>query len=304
MPNYNPKTEHLPKQKTVWQHLPTKAVRVPEIFLEDIERYARSLDNGSESVSISAQEPPSLEFTFNLLRNWELEDLIKLQLELSVIIEEKKEQNCDRRLERAICYLSSQCDGASSIDGQGFNKADSGFGHWLAGQIRQQRPLLQAHALAAYNMIKKYSKQLNRAGLSLPLWDAIAHQYPVNSAPVIITQENITITPEYRVEIKGEMIAVYAPYDKTGKFQRDSKTINGWKFEGEDRSWRFPLLKIEEVIEKLTNNQFHLTPEVEGALLAARMGIALAQIQREEEEAATRKLFNSVAIDWDTNQKW
>nr|WP_292824041.1 UvrD-helicase domain-containing protein [Nostoc sp. JL33] len=44
MPNYNPKTEHLPKQKTAWQHLPTKAVRVPEIFLEEIEKFARSLD--------------------------------------------------------------------------------------------------------------------------------------------------------------------------------------------------------------------------------------------------------------------
>jgi hypothetical protein len=44
MPNYHPKTEHLPKQKTAWEHLPTKAVRVPEIFLEEIERYARSLD--------------------------------------------------------------------------------------------------------------------------------------------------------------------------------------------------------------------------------------------------------------------
>ncbi|MHC5823679.1 MAG: SNF2-related protein, partial [Nostoc sp.] len=213
------------------------------------------------------------------LRNWELEDLIKLQLELSVIIEEKKEQNCDRRLERAICYLSSQCDGASSIDGQGFNKADSSFGHWLASQIQQQRPLLQAHATAAYKMIQKYSKQLGRAGISLPLWDAIAYQYPVNSAPVRITEENITITPEHRVEIKGDMIAVYAPYDKSGKFQRDSKTINGWKFEGEDRSWRFPLLKIEEVIEKLTDEQFHITLEVEGA-------IALAQRQRQEEEQA------------------
>jgi len=44
MPNYHPKIEHLAKQKTTWQHLPTKAVRVPEIFLEEIEGYARSLD--------------------------------------------------------------------------------------------------------------------------------------------------------------------------------------------------------------------------------------------------------------------
>jgi hypothetical protein len=284
MPNPHPKVENLVKQKTVWKNLPTKPLRVPEIYCEEIENYARLLDAGMESKFWDGEddEPPSasqLEFVLNSVRSWQLEDIVKLQSELPAIIDEKKEKTSDRRLERAICYLSSQCDGANSLDGQGFNKADSGFGHWLAGQIRQQRPLLQAHALAAYNMIKKYSKQMSKAGLSLPLWDAIAHQYPVNSAPVIVTQEDKTITPEHRVEVKGDMIAVYAPYDSSGKFQRDSKTIEGYKFEGSDKSWRFPLSKIQEVIEKLTNDQFHLTPEVEGA-------VALAQKEREEEEAA------------------
>lgn len=44
MPNPHPKTEQLPKQKTTWNNLPTKATRVPEIFLEEIEKFARSLD--------------------------------------------------------------------------------------------------------------------------------------------------------------------------------------------------------------------------------------------------------------------
>ncbi|BDI20975.1 hypothetical protein ANSO36C_67770 (plasmid) [Nostoc cf. commune SO-36] len=320
MPNPHPKTEHLTKQKTTWNNLPTKAVRVPEIFLEEIEGYARSLDNGSSPLDSvisaldrlkpdelsqlklavsslcgddepapAAQQSQDLNFVLNTVKSWQLEDVIKLQLELPSIIDEKKEETADRRLERAICYLSAQCDGASSIDGQGFNKADSGFGHWLALQIRQQKPLLQSIALAAYNMIKKYSKQLSRAGLSLPLWDAIAHQYPVDSPLVRVINENsLSITPEHRVEIKGNMIAVYAPYDKSGKFQRDSKTINGWEFKGEDKSWRFPLLKIQEVMEKLTNDQFHLTPEVEGA-------IALAQKERQEEEAAKEAAALAVA---------
>lgn len=45
MPNYYPKTEHLAKQKTTWNNLPTDAVRVPLIFLEEIKAYARSLDS-------------------------------------------------------------------------------------------------------------------------------------------------------------------------------------------------------------------------------------------------------------------
>ena len=29
-----------------WQHLPTKAIRLPEIFLQEIADFARKLDNG------------------------------------------------------------------------------------------------------------------------------------------------------------------------------------------------------------------------------------------------------------------
>lgn len=44
MPNPHPKTEHLTKQKTTWNNLPTEVTRVPLIFLEEIKTYARSLD--------------------------------------------------------------------------------------------------------------------------------------------------------------------------------------------------------------------------------------------------------------------
>lgn len=44
MANPHPKTEHLPKQKTEWNHLPTESARYPKIFLEEIKQYARSLD--------------------------------------------------------------------------------------------------------------------------------------------------------------------------------------------------------------------------------------------------------------------
>ncbi|MBH8577958.1 ATP-dependent helicase [Nostocaceae cyanobacterium CENA369] len=44
MSNVNPKIEHLPKQKTAWQHLPTKALRIPEIFETAALAYVRALD--------------------------------------------------------------------------------------------------------------------------------------------------------------------------------------------------------------------------------------------------------------------
>ncbi|WP_373527366.1 DEAD/DEAH box helicase [Nostoc sp.] len=290
MPNYHPKTEHLPKQKTAWQHLPTKAVRVPEIFLEEIEKFARSLDNGSSLdsglnplVRSLREHTVDLESVLGAVNSWKLEEIVKLQLELPEIITKKKEETSDRRLEQAITYLADRCDGAFSQDGAGFNGADTGFGHWLATQVKLNLPLLQAHAIAALKMMRKYAKQLERGGLSLPEWDAIAHQYPKNSIPVLIqNDEGIDVLPEHRLEIKGERIAVYAPYDESGKFQRDCKTIIGYEFEKLDKDnkfWSFPLRKIEEVVEKLTDKSFYIAPGVEGA-------IALAQMQRQEEEQA------------------
>jgi type I restriction enzyme M protein len=42
MPNSHPPLTNLKPQTPKWQHLPTKALRVPEIFLEDIAEFADS----------------------------------------------------------------------------------------------------------------------------------------------------------------------------------------------------------------------------------------------------------------------
>ncbi|HEY9804820.1 MAG TPA: UvrD-helicase domain-containing protein [Leptolyngbyaceae cyanobacterium] len=42
--NPNPKTEHLPPQKTTWNNLPTELGRYPQVFKESISIYARALD--------------------------------------------------------------------------------------------------------------------------------------------------------------------------------------------------------------------------------------------------------------------
>jgi len=46
MPNPHPPLTNLKPQTPKWQHLPTKAIRVPEIFLQEIADFARKLDNG------------------------------------------------------------------------------------------------------------------------------------------------------------------------------------------------------------------------------------------------------------------
>ena len=49
----NSKLRHLIRQKPNWNHLPTKPVRVPECFVEEITAYAHSLDQHTTSLTDS-----------------------------------------------------------------------------------------------------------------------------------------------------------------------------------------------------------------------------------------------------------
>lgn len=279
MPNPSPKKEYLIAQKTTWKHLPTKAVRIPEIFEPQILEAARLLDKG-DSFELELSKS-GIEELYKILAKLPLSDLLKIQLELPLLIEQKKEETCDRRLEQAILFLAGRCDGASSWDGQGFNKFDTGFGHWLAEQIENKQLLLKSHAEAALKMVNKYSKQLERAGLTLPQWLDIEHQYAKGRKPVPDEKE----LPEHRIELKNAgtkiAVAVYAPYDSTSKFQELAKSIEGYHFDRDDRGWYFPVDKVEEVLETFGDG-YEIDPNVEGA-------IALVKQQKAEEQAAKEK---------------
>lgn len=59
-------------------------------------------------------------------------------------------------LKKAAKALSGVCDGAATLDGQGYNGTDSRFGKSLAGQDRWSNK----QVLIAQKMLKKYAKQL------------------------------------------------------------------------------------------------------------------------------------------------
>jgi SNF2 family DNA or RNA helicase len=281
MANKNPKTDHLPKQSTKWQNLPTIALRFPEIFLPQIKEYAIALDSGNQVLS---KINLNLNSVVKVLPDWSLEDLIKLQLELPLIIEGKKNASKNYSLENCILYLAGNCDGAIAEDGIGFNGADTAFGHWLAQRINTKKPIIKAHAQAALKMITKYKKQLGKGNLVLPDWELIKDQYPENSPTAIaINDSGEKYIPDYRVEVKGNEIAVYSPYDSSGKFQRDCKTISGYKFNNEDKSWRFPLEKAIEVKETLVTDDFCLSAQFKGAIALAQMKLAEEKLVRETE---------------------
>lgn len=267
------------KFKPKWKHQPSVAVRVPECFRERVLKLASALDNLE---LLEAESQFALGSTMLALRSWELWQLLKLQSELPKLIQEKKEACQDRRLEEAILFLAGQCDGARERDGVGFNAFDAGFGRWLAQQIEERRPLLRKHAEMALQMLQKYVRQLDAGGYSLPEWSEVWEQYSAKSQPLPklkSKEDDSEYLPEYRIEIKGRFICTYSPYDSSGKYQRIAKTIEFYNFEREDSSWRFPLNKVEEVLEKFKEYPFVIAPEVEGL-------VEIAKMERAEQESA------------------
>jgi crossover junction endodeoxyribonuclease RuvC len=59
MPNPHPPLTNLRPQTPKWSHQPTIALRVPEVFREEIAEFARKLDNGESS----APDPPTQTIT-------------------------------------------------------------------------------------------------------------------------------------------------------------------------------------------------------------------------------------------------
>lgn len=64
----------------------------------------------------------------------------------------------------ALQHLAGVCDGAASFDGAGFNKFDTTFGRSLA----EQETLSETQLTYAFRMCRKYSRQLDEAGLPFP----------------------------------------------------------------------------------------------------------------------------------------
>lgn len=281
MANPNPRTDQLPKQQPRWKNLPTRAIRVPEILLGDIERYARSLDNGEKAEKATIEE---------FLKASSIEELISLKQNLENAIERAKARSKDNRLERAIVYLSNQCDGTKKEDGRGFNKVDTEFGHWLANRIAKGK-LSKQQAKDGLKMIQKYQKsQLEPAGYTLPDWEAIEAQYPDRF------ESKEESSSEKRIEIIEGKIAVYAPYDTTGRFQKKAKEIEGYRFDSSDKSWRYPLAKVIEVIEAFPSPEYSIDPEIEGIRIMIEGEKAAELAEREKEaESAANDILNLVA---------
>ena len=85
--------------------------------------------------------------------------------------ETKATDNAKRSaLEEALLFVADRCDGATSSDGQGFNKNDSTFGKTMADKVRSGQRLTVQEYKDVYKMLKTYNKnQLVPAGMDIRL---------------------------------------------------------------------------------------------------------------------------------------
>lgn len=89
-------------------------------------------------------------------------------------------------IHKAIKLIDSMCDGAIELDGAGFNKTDSDFGHSLASQIILSR----RQAVAGLRMIVKYKRQL-------PSDVTLSLQSILEGRRIGVSSEAFDIIPEF-----------------------------------------------------------------------------------------------------------
>lgn len=124
-------------------------------------------------------------------------------------------------IDQAIVYLAKRCDGAESLDGQGFNKSDADFGRNMALQIEGGVSLDHEQSRVALSMLTKYRNQLLEGGINLD------DQVEVSSQELV---------EELTDEGKPEEPVVKAPPELTLSKQQEEviQKILDWFLNGRD----------------------------------------------------------------------
>ncbi|MCL2933179.1 MAG: hypothetical protein MGG11_13270 [Trichodesmium sp. MAG_R03] len=233
-----------------WNNVPTIAIRVPEIFSEQLLEIARKLDSG-ETIT------PTVTLDLNLVS---LEELLEVKRSLQEVIKKKQQELRDDSLEKAVVFLSSCCNGATLEDVKGFNKFDTAFGKWLHERIEQNEELSQEVAHSAYQMLQKYTNtQLTPGGYSLPKWKAIAHQDLDKVNPKWASnQEDEVEVPTHRLILEGRAIALYSPYDPDLlKLIKDKEYFVNFPepfyVDKKFKSWNFLPSEAERLVQRCQN---------------------------------------------------
>lgn len=184
------------------------------------------------------------------------------------------------QLQLAIRFLSDRCDGAVTIDGQGFNGRDSFFGKSLANQARWT----PKQAEAAVKMLRTYKKQLTRGGFDV---DQLFDGTPIKMPAPPMKRTKPSANKKTAKLVDGKTVVINFPFEQ--KTLDIVRTIPQRRFHGDKnpKYWSAPL--SIEAAETLANNEFELCPELQTFLQRAKTDInALEEI---EIKGLKRELF-------------
>ncbi len=219
----------------------------------------------------------------------------------------------DVRLQVHEClhFLADRCDGAHEQDHEGFNKLDASFGRQLAYASQ----LTLAQVVIGAKMIRKYRRQLESGGLSLPSSQAIETylaeqkkmlaEQKAHSVPVIVLQDSAQAAASdestYRVSVEHGRIFVKFPYDKAVYMALVplKQTVEDWAFNRyKQNEWSYPLEAITEVMDALHpfEADFYCIPEIAALVEQKRQETELARQEAALEEACA-EFERVVALD-------
>ena len=190
----------------------------------------------------------------------------------------------ESRIKNALVYLASVCDHATSQDARGFNGRDADFGHKLA---RQTYPLTPKQQHAALRMLTTYTKQLERAGHTLPC----ASELPcVDTDPQHYTARPaataVVVTPN-TIRMAGKDIAINFKY--TDELYAKVVAIKGRRYDPPTKTWLVPFERLAAVLAVFPN--FQIDQSITDYLAAERK---LQEQAKRENAARVDKLISVV----------
>lgn len=147
-----------------------------------------------------------------------------------------------KELAKALRALALKCDGANSVDGEGFSRVDSRFGTQLA--LIPEEKWTEPLAYTAWLMLAKYSKQLKEFGID---YEKIA---PPKRAVADIDAELHKYTDALSVKSvdrAGDNYVIRCAYDE--QITGEIKQISGIKWNAAASLWIAPESSKLEVAE-------------------------------------------------------
>jgi len=147
----------------------------------------------------------------------------------------------------ALRVLAGSCDGARSLDGVGFNRYDSDWGHSLADEDPDYWD--DQKLVRIYNMIRKYNGQLVNHGIDLFELDfRAAHPRTLDLCGNVFVADWAIGDVLFR-----ELV-------------REFSSIQSARWDGERLEWSVPVWQRKHVLRVVEQYDFSLSPDAAGEL--------------------------------------